>query len=109
MSRIQHTTRRDFLKTASAAVAAPYVLTSAALANADRPPPSDRIVMAGIGIGHMGRGDLGAFLSRKDVQYVAVCDVRQEVREQAKATVDGHYNHHDCQAYNDFRELLARP
>jgi hypothetical protein len=109
MSKIQQSTRRDFLKTAGAAVAAPYFVTSAALGNADRPPASDRIVMAGIGIGNMGRGDQGAFLNRKDVQYVAVCDVREEVREKSKENVDRHYNNRDCQVYNDFRELLARP
>src|SRR5262245_65421529 len=109
MSKIQKPSRRDFLKTAGAAAVVPYVFTSAARANADRPPPSDRIVMAGIGIGNMGRGDQGAFLGRKDVQYVALCDVRQEVREKAKENVDNHYQNKDCQIYNDFRELLARP
>lgn len=109
MSRIQKPSRRDFLKTAGAAMAAPYVFTAAARGNADRPPPSDRIVMAGIGIGNMGRGDQGAFLHRPDVQYVALCDVREEVREKSKAVVDGHYRNTDCKAYNDFRELIARP
>ncbi|HEX3726689.1 MAG TPA: twin-arginine translocation signal domain-containing protein, partial [Pirellulales bacterium] len=79
----QPSTRRDFLKTTGAAVAAPYVITSTALGNSERPPASDRIVVGGIGIGNMGRGDQGAFLNRKDVQYVAVCDVRKEVREKA--------------------------
>jgi len=55
----------------------PYVITSSALGAEDTPPASDRIVMGGIGIGNMGRGDQGAFLGRADVQYVAVCDVRQ--------------------------------
>ncbi|MBS0260673.1 MAG: Gfo/Idh/MocA family oxidoreductase [Planctomycetes bacterium] len=109
MSTIQQSTRRDFLKTASAAALVPYFYTASARASADRPPPSDRIVMGGIGIGNMGRGDQGAFLGRKDVQYVAVCDVREEFRNHAKAQVDGRYNNKDCQAYNDFRELLARP
>ncbi len=66
-------------------------------------------MIAGIGIGNMGRGDQGALLNRKDVQYVAMCDVREEVREKSKANVDSHYGNNDCQAYNDFRELLARP
>ena len=35
---------------------------------------SDRIVMGGIGIGNMGSGDMGAFLGRGDVQFVAVSD-----------------------------------
>lgn len=100
--------RREFLKTASAAIAVPYIITSSALGNEDRPPASDRIVMGGIGIGNMGRGDQGAFLGRGDVQYVAVSDVRTGVRDAAKTKVDGHYNNADCTAYNDFRELLGR-
>src|SRR5579871_4253446 len=61
----QDASRREFLKTASAAtaaaIAAPYVITSSALGADGRPPASDRIVMAGIGIGNMGSGDQGAF------------------------------------------------
>lgn len=106
------TSRRKFLKTAGATGAAafgvPFIITSSALGNAERPAASDRIVMGGIGIGNMGRGDMGAFLGRGDVQYVAVCDVREEFRNQAKDRADGHYKNKDCQAYNDFRELLAR-
>jgi hypothetical protein len=101
-------TRRAFLQTASAAVAAPYVITSAALGNADRPPASERIVMGGIGIGNMGRGDQGAFLGRSDVQYVAACDVRKGALKTSKAKVDKKYENNDCKAYNDFREMLAR-
>lgn len=102
-------TRREFLKTAAAAITVPYVITSSALGAEDIPPASDRIVMGGIGIGNMGRGDQGAFLGRSDVQYVAVCDVRTGARDQAKGKVDDHYKNTDCQAYNDFRELLSRP
>jgi hypothetical protein len=101
-------TRREFLKNASTAVAAPYVITSAALGNADRPAASERIVMGGIGIGNMGTGDQGAYLGRPDVQYVAVCDVRKGYRDSAKARADKRYKNADCKAYNDFRELLAR-
>jgi hypothetical protein len=102
------TNRRQFLKTAAGAVAAPYVITSAALGNQDRAAASERIVMGGIGIGNMGRGDLGNFLGRGDVQYVAVCDVKQGVRDAYKNNVDKRYGNTDCQTYNDFRELLAR-
>lgn len=101
-------TRREFLKTAGAAIAAPYVITSSALGNDERAPASDRIVMAGIGIGNMGRGDQEAFLRRGDVQYVAVCDVKSGVRDSGKGKADKQYENTDCQAYNDFRELLAR-
>ena len=85
MGQRHRPTRREFLKTAGAAVAAPYVITSTALGNADAPPASDRIVMGGIGIGNKGTGDQGDFLGRNDVQYVAVCDVRKSVRDNARA------------------------
>ena len=104
-------TRRDFLQTATAAVAAvaaPYVITSAALGNQDTPPASERITMGGIGIGNMGRGDLPAFLSFGEVQMVAVCDVVKGVREGAQNTVNKKYDNTSCAAYNDFRELLSR-
>ncbi len=101
-------TRRDFLQGATAAVAAPYVITSAALGNQDTPPASERITMGGIGIGNMGRGDLPAFLSFAEVQMVAVCDVHKGVREGAQNTVNKKYGNTSCAAYNDFRELLSR-
>ncbi len=111
MSR-RSTTRRRFLGTAAtatgAAMAAPYVITSKALGDATTPPASDRIVIGGIGIGNMGSGDQGAFLGRSDVQYVAVCDVRRNWRDDGKGRVDGKYGNKDCAAYVDFRELLAR-
>jgi len=102
-------TRREFLQTAGAAIAVPYVITSTALGNADVPPASDRVVLGGIGIGNQGSGDQGNFLKLKDVQYIALSDVRKSVREKAKGTVDTNYGNSDCVTYNDFRELLARP
>src|SRR5690242_4704601 len=110
MSLNRKPTRREFLQTSGAAAfGVPYIITSAALGNSERPPASDRIVMGGIGIGNMGKGDQGSFLRRKDVQYVAMSDVREEVRDKSKAGIDKHYDNTDCQVYNDFRELIARP
>jgi len=111
MNQKQQTTRRDFLKVsavASSAIAVPYIITSKALGQDGVPPASDRIVMGGIGLGNQGSGDQGNFLNHKDVQYVAVSDVRTPFREKAKKKVDEKYNNTDCREYNDFRELLAR-
>jgi len=109
MSKQQCSSRRDFIKAAgAAAVAAPYVITSSALGDQDRPAASERIVMGGIGIGNMGRGDQGNFLKRGDVQYVAASDVRKSSRDQSKDRVDKKYGNKDCTVYNDFRQLLAR-
>jgi len=101
-------TRRRFLKTAAATASVPYVITSTALGAEDRPPASERIVMAGIGMGGRGRGDLGAFLGQKEVQVVAVCDVRKGAQNAAKNMVDGKYGNKDCVACTDFREVVGR-
>jgi len=100
--------RRQFLRTIGSVVAAPYVITSAALGNQGRPAASQRIVIGGIGIGNQGGGDLKNFLGRDDVHYVAVCDVKAQARDGALNRVNQHYGNSDCKAYNDYRELLSR-
>jgi predicted dehydrogenase len=42
------------------------------------------------------------------VQYVAVCDVRENVRNGSRDRINNHYHTKDCKTYNDFRDLLAR-
>lgn len=105
-------TRREFLATSAAATGVsatvPYVITSKALGDAATPPASDRIVIAGIGLGNMGSMDQSKFLERPDVQYVAVCDVRKEHRERSRGRVNEAYGTQDCVAVVDFREILAR-
>ena len=110
MSTTPQMTRRNFLRGASVtALGAPYVIASSALGEGDRPAPSNRVVMGGIGVGGQGSGDMGAFLSNPAVQVVAVCDVDQGRREAFKKKVDQRYGSSGaCDAYNDFRELLAR-
>ena len=103
--------RRRFLKTvvgASALIAAPQVVAGAALGKDGAVPPSERIVMGGIGIGNRGGYDLGCFLQQPDVQFVAICDVRAGRREAVKNMVDAKYGNADCTTYRDLRELLAR-
>ena len=100
--------RRTFLKATAASVAMPYLIPASAMGNAGSTAPSNRIVMAGIGIGNMGRGDLGSFLGRNDVQYIAACDVKKGARDDAKRRVDEKYGNSDCKTYNDFREVMAR-
>jgi len=100
--------RRVFLAAAAGATACPYLIPSSALGDDKHLPASERIVMGGIGIGNMGSGDLRSFLGRKEVQYVAVCDVKKTAREGAKSQVDKKYKNTDCKIYGDFREVLAR-
>jgi len=108
--------RRDFLRGAGAAVAAgPWILPAASRGQDATPAAGDRITMGCIGVGGMGRGNMGAFMGFKQVQMVAVCDVDAKSREDARQAVEKHYAQDKesgvwkgCAAYNDFRELLAR-
>jgi len=112
MQKKRPITRRGFLKqtamAAGSALAFPAIIPESALGAGGTVAPSNRIVMGAIGVGSMGTGDLHGFLSKREVQTVAVCDVDRRHRERAKKIVDGKYNNSDCQAYLDFRELIGR-
>jgi predicted dehydrogenase len=107
----QSVSRRQLLKTAAQAgalVIAPQIIPGSALGKNGAVPPSDRIVMAGLGIGPRGAEDLRSFLNEPDVQFVAVCDLRAERREAVKKMADERYGNNACATYGDMFELLAR-
>lgn len=107
----QGITRRQLLRSGSMALAAglgmPYIIRAAAMGRAGRPAPSQRIVMAAIGTGSQGTGNLNVFLGFPEVQVVAVCDVDRSHSAQAKRLVDQMYGNQDCRTYTDYRQLLA--
>lgn len=103
--------RRRWLETAakaSALFAVPSLVPSSALGKDGHVAPSERIVVGGIGIGGRGTYDLSCFLQEPDVQFVAVCDVKQARRAAVKQMADQKYGNADCQTYRDLRELVAR-
>jgi hypothetical protein len=128
MNSVFPTNRRHFLRQTTAALAAafaaPAIIPASALGRGGAMPPSERITMGFIGIGGQGSGHLlggawtyvaGGYAGRKDVQVLAVCDVWRARRENAAMKVNDHYaqaygkgNYKSCEAYTDFRELLAR-
>jgi predicted dehydrogenase len=102
--------RRQFLHRAllaGGAVAAPCLVPGTALGLNGAVPPSERIVLGGIGIGGRGSGVLRWMLPEKDVQFVAVCDAKRAQREAVKRLVDEKYGNTDCATYRDLREFLA--
>jgi hypothetical protein len=103
------TTRRQFLQTTGLALLAPSAVAAPFAGEGGQPPPSERIVMGTIGCGGQGTGDMQGFLGFPQVQMIAVCDVVPVHRQRAKDIVDRRYRNTDCTAYNDFRDLLARP
>jgi hypothetical protein len=102
--------RRQFLTQgamAASAVAFPYFIPASALGRDGTVAPSNRIVMAGIGIGGRGSGDLNVMLGQPDVQFVAICDVQKGRRDAGKKAVDSKNGNADCATYADMRQLLA--
>jgi hypothetical protein len=87
---------------------APTIIPSSALGLNGAVPPSERVIVGGIGIGNRGTYDLECFLEQKDVQFVAVCDIKEAQRTKIKKKVDEKYGDQNCAMYRDFRELLDR-
>jgi predicted dehydrogenase len=110
MKRQNALTRRQFvsqsLVLAGAAAAGPLVIPSSALGLDGNTAPSERIVLASIGLGFFW--DFAIAYGYKEAQLVALCDVNGQRLVQGKQLVDKYYGNGDCKTYKDFRDLLAR-
>ncbi len=96
--------RRTFVKGTAAALAAPLIIPAHVLGRNGAVPPSEQIPMASIGLGFAWETGL----YNPHTRMLAVCDVQRDRRDNGKRLIDEKYGNHDCQTYNDYRELLAR-
>src|SRR5512138_2907946 len=98
MNYLKRFSRRQFLNRSSLALATaavgPLVLPASVLGRGEAAAPSERINMGFVGLGGQGTGHLlggawtyvpGGYAARKDVQVLAVCDVRKERRDHAQS------------------------
>ncbi len=112
MKRGKSYSRRGFLKKATGlaagAISFPYIVSPSALGKTGSVAASERITMGSIAVGGRGSALLRNFLSLKDAQVVAVCDVKKPNRDNAQKRVNDHYKTTGCASYLDFRELCAR-
>lgn len=80
--------RRSFLKqsavTAGAVLGAPLILKSETLGNASKAAANSRMGIGFVGTGLICRGHLKSFSGMKELQAVAVCDVRKSQINEAK-------------------------
>jgi len=90
--------RRDFMG-AAAAVAAFTIVPRHVLGGPRQIPPSEKLNIAGIGVGGQGGGDLSSLSSQN---IVALCDVDWR---QAAGTFK---RYPDARKYKDFREMLDK-
>ena len=104
--------RRAFLRNtaglAAGAIAAPYVITSAALGADGVPAASERVAIGHIGVGGRGGGLLNGFLGLKGCQSIATADAFTDRREKTAARINARAGSKICKPHHDFRELLAR-
>ena len=107
-------TRRKFLRSAAATIAAPLIIPSHLLG---QNAPSKRVNVGMIGCGRWGsKVNLDPLLAMNDVTVTSVCDVDRWRMDFSQKKVNGYYatsapsgTYAGCKAYGDFRELLADP
>ncbi|MHB1033557.1 MAG: Gfo/Idh/MocA family protein [Pirellulales bacterium] len=91
-------TRRQFVGATGAAVAAFSFVPRCAVARSGETPPSEKLNIAGIGVGGQGAGDIGAVSGGNNI--VALCDVDQR---RAGGTFE---KFPAAKQYRDFRKMF---
>lgn len=93
--------RRDFLRTASTAAAGFFIIPRHVLGRGFI-APSDKLNIAGIGVGGKGASDLAEFAKSPNVNIVGLCDVDDRMAKSSRALFP------KAAYYKDFREMLAK-
>lgn len=96
------TSRRDFIKTGAAAAAGFMVVPRHVLGGVGYVAPSDRLIIAGIGVGGKGESDLRSFHDSGKAEIAYLCDVDDR---RAAGSVKRFPN---AKYYKDFREMLDK-
>ncbi len=97
MNKKAPVTRRDFVGLSGAAVAAMTIVPRHVLAGSGKTPPSEKLNLAGIGVGGMGQSNLAACANEN---IVALCDV--DPGHAAKVLA----RYPQAKHYKDFRVML---
>ena len=107
-----HHTRRHFLKSslaaAGAAWVAPQIVRAETLGNATKAGANSRIGLGFIGMGLISDGHVRSFPGLKDVQPIAVCDVKEWQLKKPVAILK-EKGFEDILATTRFEEVLGHP
>ncbi|RLJ76735.1 Gfo/Idh/MocA family protein [Pedobacter alluvionis] len=94
--------RRDFIKTSAIAAAAFMIVPRHVLGGTGYLAPSDRLLVAGIGVGGKGQSDLDMFYKSGKADIAFLCDVDdRRAANSVKAFPKAKY-------YKDWREMLDK-
>ena len=105
------TSRRRFLTSslgAAGAVLAPQIIRAETLGNASKAAANSRIGMGFIGMGLISDGHVRSFPGMKNVQPIAVCDVRDWQAKKAQDLLKSK-GYEGILATRRFEEVLANP
>ncbi len=104
MSKSNKLSRRSFLQNSAVATgaASAYFVPSKVLGRQGNVGANDKIQVALIGAGGMGRGNLKNCANHPDVVVTGICDVWKSRRDQTVAEFP------TAKGYNDYRELLEQ-
>ena len=97
-SRGKDVSRRDFLTRAAVATAGITIIPRHVLGGAGYTPPSDKLNIAGIGIGGMGKNNVAALATTENI--VALCDVDDNY------ALEVFKKYPEAKKYRDFRKML---
>jgi len=93
--------RREFLRNTSLAAAGFFIVPRHVLGRGYI-APSDKLNIAGIGVGGKGQSDLAEFAKSPNANIVALCDVDD------RQSVTSRKNFPNAKYYKDFREMLDK-
>ncbi|HVK97651.1 MAG TPA: Gfo/Idh/MocA family oxidoreductase [Flavisolibacter sp.] len=97
-----HTSRRDFVKNTAIATAGFIILPRFVLGGKGYVAPSDRLVVAGIGVGGKGESDIMNFFKSGKADIAYLCDVDdRRAANSVKAFPKAKY-------YRDWREMMDK-
>ena len=95
-------TRREWLKVATAALAAPMFIPRTVFAQGAQPGANERLGVAGIGVGRQGAPVLANILRDARTVGICTCDVWQRRANEVAA------RHNIADAYQDYRKVIER-
>jgi predicted dehydrogenase len=110
----QNLSRRNFIRHSSIGVAGMITVPTILQSCANGGAPSDRIMIAHIGVGSQGQGELKNYFVGSETSFqVACCDPFQQRREASAAYINHQYkekgwNAPKCKSYLHFEEILER-
>lgn len=94
--------RRDFIKSSTTALAGFYIVPRSVLGGPGFTAPSDKLRVAGIGVGGMGFNDVSGVFRSGKVDIVSLCDVDDTRAERSREA------HPKASYYKDYREMLEK-